>query len=88
MKKQELKKLRDKEVQELRKELSQVRKNLALSRLDKVAGKLKNVYEVKTKQRQLAAILTLIKEKELLEKLQDGKKAKVVPPSGKEGKKN
>lgn len=88
MKKQELKKLRDKEVQELRKELSQVRKNLALSRLDKVAGKLKNVYEVKTKQRQLAAILTLIKEKELLEKLQDGKKAKIIPPSGKEGKKN
>lgn len=77
MKKQELKKLRDKEIAELRKDLLTAKKNVVMSRLEKVAGKLKNVHEVKTRERQVAIILTLMREKELLEKLQETKKDQV-----------
>lgn len=87
MKKQELKKLRDKEIAELKKDLVETRKNLVMSRLERVAGKLKNVHEVKTRQKQVATVLTLIREKELLEKLQETKKGKVAPQQGRiEGK--
>lgn len=69
MKKTEKKKFREKEIADLRKDLVNTKKDLVILSLERVAGKVKNFHEVRGKRRLVAFLLTLIKEKEMLEEI-------------------
>lgn len=64
MKKQDLEKIRSKTVAELIKELQKEKDKLTDFRMQIALGKLKNVREVKLKRKDLAQILTIIREKQ------------------------
>lgn len=59
MKKDEFKKLRGQSLQELRAKIVELKKELAAKKLEKVAGKLKNVRLTNKLRKDLAQILTV-----------------------------
>lgn len=65
MKKQILQKMRSKTVAELIEELQQEKNKLTDSKMQIALGKLKNIREVKLRKRDLAQILTIIREKQI-----------------------
>ncbi len=65
MKKQELKKYREKPISELQKELALLREKLLKLKFDLAAGKVKNIQEIRNVKKSIAQILTLINEKKL-----------------------
>ncbi len=65
MKKQELKKYREKPISELQKELAFLREKLLKLKFDLAAGKVKNIQEIRNVKKSIAQILTLINEKKL-----------------------
>lgn len=65
MKKSKLAEERSKELVELKKELSQMQQQLARLRLEVVSGKIKNRRAGKSLKKDIAQLLTLIKEKEV-----------------------
>ena len=64
MKKNRLKEMRTKDLNELEKEAGLLKEQLAKMRLESLTGKVKNLKSVKNLKRDLAQILTLIKEKQ------------------------
>ena len=56
--------LKSKDLAELNKDLAEVRKQLARFRLEVATGKIKNKRAGKAQRRNIAQILTIIKEKE------------------------
>lgn len=64
MKKNELSQKRNKELEELRKELKEKRQELVKVRLEVSTGKIKNKRASKNLKKDIAQLLTLIKEKE------------------------
>lgn len=65
MKKKQKDKLKIKDVKELENLLSQARDSLSTLRLDKAQNKLKNPRGIFMKRKEIAYILTLIKEKQI-----------------------
>ena len=65
MKKNEKKKLREMNSNQLRKKLDEERKNLVELRMQKEVGKLKDLHAYAKKRKELAIILTMIQEKQL-----------------------
>ena len=66
MTKKQISPLREKTVPELKTSLKETRNNLAKLRLEAVTKKIKNVHQVFWQRKKIARILTLIREKELL----------------------
>ena len=64
MKKKELRELRKKKAEELRKEVGELRKRLALLKIDLVMGKVKNIREARLIKKSIAQMETIIKESE------------------------
>ena len=64
MKAKDKKAMREKTLGELRTRLAEVREALYLLRLDKSLSKLKNTRSILQKRKEVAQILTIIKEKE------------------------
>lgn len=69
MKKRELQELRAKTVKELDELIKKVEEESVKLRVDKKAGKLKNVHQVVKKKHDLARLKTILKEKELNENI-------------------
>ncbi len=69
MKKKELKELRTKTVEELRKLIKKTQEELVGLKIEKKAGKLKDVHQPKKKSDDLARLKTILKEKELNENI-------------------
>ena len=67
MKTKDLKSLKIKKTDELKKILSEKLELLAKIKLDMVTGKEKNLKKVKNLRREIAQVFTLIREKELVE---------------------
>ncbi len=67
MKKKDLQELRKKEIPELKNLAEEKRLEIERVRAEIVSGREKNLKKVKNLRRDLAQILTLIKEKEILE---------------------
>lgn len=67
MKKKDLQELRTKTIKELRELIRKAEEELVKLRIDKEAGKLKDVYLVKKKSDDLARLKTIFKELELNE---------------------
>ena len=65
MNKDNLKKLREKTIKELNKDIEKTQKELFSLKMDKAVGKLKNLRSVFVKRKEIAVIKTIIKEKEL-----------------------
>lgn len=65
MKRQDLEKLRSKSITELRKQLQEEQTKLVNLRMQLAVGKLKNVRAVKLQRKNIAQILTILREKEL-----------------------
>jgi large subunit ribosomal protein L29 len=57
------KELREKKIEELEKILKEKREKLKNLKLDLIQGKLKNVREIRETKRDIARILTILKEK-------------------------
>jgi large subunit ribosomal protein L29 len=57
------KELREKKIEELEKILKEKREKLKNLKLDLIQGKLKNVMEIRETKRDIARILTILKEK-------------------------
>lgn len=66
MKKKELSQLRTKSIDELAKTAAQLNEEIAQLSLEVKVGKHKNVRTIKNKRRELAQVLTVLREKELL----------------------
>lgn len=64
MKRQDLEKIRSKSLSQLKNEIQEKRQELLDFRLQAALGKLKNVKEVKLKRKDIARILTIIREKQ------------------------
>lgn len=64
MKAKDKKAIREKTLGELKTHLAQVREALYLLKLDKSLGKLKNTRSISEKRKEVAQILTIMKEKE------------------------
>lgn len=65
MKSKDIQSLHTKDVLELRKMAKELRSELAVARLDKSMYKLKNTRSLFTKRKELARVLTIMKEKEM-----------------------
>lgn len=65
MKKQEFKKLREESIQSLKKTLSVKQEEKLKTQMELKTGQLKNVKRVKSLRKEIAQILTIIREKEL-----------------------
>lgn len=63
MKKTEIKKIKGKNAVELNKDLAAAREDLRAMRFDLVAGKVKNVRAITEAKKQIARILTFLKNK-------------------------
>jgi len=57
------KELREKKIEELEKILKEKREKLKNLKLDLIQGKLKNVREIRETKRDIARVLTILKEK-------------------------
>lgn len=68
MKKNEKKKLKEMNFEELKKKLEQERKELVELRMQKEVGKLKDLHAYIKKRKQIATILTIMREKQLQQK--------------------
>ena len=66
MTKKQISPLREKTVPELKSSLKEARNDLAKLRLESTIKKIKNVHQVFSQRKRIARILTLIREKELL----------------------
>lgn len=66
MKRQDLEKIRSKSLSQLKNEIQEKRQELLDFRLQAALGKLKNVKEVKLKRKDIARILTIIREKRIV----------------------
>ena len=64
MKKNEIKKLGDKTIADLRKSLTEAREELRTLKFDLAAGKVKNIQRAKEAKKKIARILTFIQLKE------------------------
>ena len=64
MKKNEIKKLGDKTIADLRKSLTEAREELRTLKFDLAAGKVKNIQRAKEAKKKIARILTFIRLKE------------------------
>jgi ribosomal protein L29 len=64
MKKNEIKKLSDKTIADLRKALTEAREELRALRFDLAAGKVKNIQKAKEVRKKIARVLTFIQLKE------------------------
>lgn len=69
MKKKDLKSLRTKDIKELKKMVETKRSEAANSHVKRLAGQEKNLKKVKNLRREIAQLLTIIKEKELTEEV-------------------
>lgn len=67
MKKKDLQELRAKTIKELKELIRKAEEELVGLRIDKEAGKLKDVHKVAKKSDDLARLKTILKEKELYE---------------------
>lgn len=65
MKKQEFKKLREESILSLKKSLSKEQEEKVRAQMELKTGQLKNVKKVRALRKEIAQILTLIREKEL-----------------------
>ncbi len=65
MKKKEKQELHQKTIAQLQKEVAKAEKKLAKLRLESRAGKVKNVRDLINQRHHLAALKTVLKEKEL-----------------------
>jgi ribosomal protein L29 len=63
MKRDELRKLKDKTVQELQKDLAAAREELRVLRFDLAAGKVKNIKMITEIKKRIARLITFIVEK-------------------------
>lgn len=70
MKKKDLSELRNKDVGELKKKSEKLRLEIVKAKADLTASKEKNLKKVKNLRRDLAQILTLIREKQILEEVE------------------
>lgn len=64
MKRSEVQKLKEKSLDELKKELIQSRESLRALRFDLASGKVKNSSEVREMRKKIARLITLVREKE------------------------
>lgn len=76
MKTKDLKDLRSKDVKSLKKLVSEKRLEAAKAKMGTVAGKEKNIKLALNIRREIAKILTLVREKEILEKIEAETKTK------------
>jgi len=74
MKKTDLEKTKDKTINQLEKDLVKKRKELILSDTKRKAGKEKNLKKAKLIRKDVAQILTIIKEKQIIEEKVNKKK--------------
>jgi large subunit ribosomal protein L29 len=63
MKRDEIRKLRDKTIPELQKDLAEDREALRAMKFDLAAGKIKNEGKIKDTRKKIARIMTFIAEK-------------------------
>lgn len=70
MKKKDLKSLRTKEIKDLEKMVEEKRANAVTAQVKMQAGQEKNLKKASNLKREVAQILTIIKEKELREELE------------------
>jgi len=68
MKKKDIETLRGKEVAEIKKALAGKRADLIKAQVEMYGGKEKNLKKVKNLRREVAQMLTIIKEREILER--------------------
>lgn len=68
MKSKEKKLLREKSLNELKSMVKSAKNTIFTSKLDKVQNKLKNTKSIFMKRKEVALMLTIIREKELFEK--------------------
>ena len=69
MKKKELEELRTKTIEELKKLIRKTQEELVRLKIEKKAGKLKDVHQPRKKSDDLARLKTILKEKELNESI-------------------
>ncbi|TSC87344.1 MAG: Uncharacterized protein G01um10147_665 [Microgenomates group bacterium Gr01-1014_7] len=74
MKKNEFNQIKGLSIKELIDKTKQIRKEIADLTLDKNMNKLKDLKAISKKRKDLAQVLTVIKQKQLLEKLEELKK--------------
>lgn len=74
MKKNEFSQVKGLSIKELIDKTKQIKKEIADLTLDKNMNKLKNLKTISKKRKDLARVLTVIKQKALLEKLEELKK--------------
>ena len=65
MKKEEIKKLKDKDLKQLNEDLAKIKKEIFDFKMDQAAGKMKNLRSIYHKKKALAVIKTIIRQKEL-----------------------
>ena len=68
MKKKELKTLREKTIKELRTKVEKLRLDVQLTYAKVKVGQEKNIKKAKNERKDIAQILTIIKEKEIMER--------------------
>lgn len=73
MKKSELAEIKKMDIKTLGEKTKKAKEGLAGLTLDKSMGKLANLREIKSRRRDLAQILTILKQKQLLEELESRK---------------
>jgi len=76
MKTNDIKALHDKSLAELNVELEKTNQSLAMARLNKSAGKLTDVTSVHRLSHDIAVVKTIIREKEILNKLKESQPKK------------
>lgn len=74
MKRNELVQIKGLDIKELREKVKSFRKDLADLVFDKNRSKLKDVKTISKKRKDLAQVLTVMRQKELLEQLEAGQK--------------
>lgn len=74
MKKKDLKKTRESSIKDLKKKVLELKKDVAVSYANRYAGKSKSVMEVKNLRKDIAQIMTIIREKEIIEEIRSEKK--------------
>ena len=82
------KELHAKSPQEIEKQLSEAKRELALMRFEHEQGRVKNTSTLSKKKNEIAVLKTIINEKSAFDKLVDEKPASAKAIAGKEGGKN
>lgn len=76
MKKNELKKTRNEEMEALRKKVAELKKEISVKYAERLAGKVSNPKEVANIKREVAQIMTIIREKEIIEEVKSSQAKK------------